>query len=344
MPVLPAASRYRKVTVVVPAAKSDWSSTSIPLTWGRSRTGAGSIESFADPAPRKAARAGTAAPRAPPSSVASTEMGAGGMTTGGVTSPTTIAKLPCTTCPAWSPAEQSTVVVPSGKVAPDGGTHVTGSGPSTRSAAVAVNVAMAPNGPVAASARFPGSVRTGGFVSWTVTVKEPLARLRDRSSAEQSTVVMPRENVDPDAGTHATGSGPSTRSVAVAVKLAAAPKGPVASSVRLAGSDRTGGLVSRTATSNEPLATLPDRSLAEQLTVVELIGLMGNVDPDGGTHVTGRGPSKASSAVAVKVTTAPDVPVASIAMFAGSVRTGGTPGWTITVNEPVATCPVRSLA
>ena len=75
-----------------------------------------------------------------------------------------------------------------------------------------------------------------------------------------------------------------------------APDGAVADSVTLEGSDSAGPVVSRIVTANEPVARLPLRSLAEQLTVVVP---MAKVLPDAGEHDTGREPSTASVAVAV---------------------------------------------
>src|SRR5262245_11043910 len=75
-----------------------------------------------------------------------------------------------------------------------------------------------------------------------------------------------------------------------------------------------------TVTANDRLAPLPLVSAAEQSTVVVPIG---NVLPDAGSHVTGRGPSIRSTAVAVNVTTAPGGVVAVVVMSAGSVSTGG---------------------
>ncbi len=67
------------------------------------------------------------------------------------------------------------------------------------------------------------------------------------------------------------------------------------------------GVTAVTVTVKLPLAVLLWVSLAEQLTVVVAIG---KVEPEAGTHVTGRDPSTASLAVAVKLTTAPDALVA----------------------------------
>ena len=74
-------------------------------------------------------------------------------------------KLPFAVLPRVSDAEQLTVVVPMGKVLPEGGTQITGRGPSTMSVADAVNVATAPEGPVASRVMFAGRVNVGGVVS-----------------------------------------------------------------------------------------------------------------------------------------------------------------------------------
>ena len=64
------------------------------------------------------------------------------------------------------------------------------------------------------------------------------------SVAEQLTVVVVIANVEPEAGVHVTGTGPSTLSVAVTVKVTTAPDGLVASAVMLEGTVITGGVVS----------------------------------------------------------------------------------------------------
>jgi hypothetical protein len=70
---------------------------------------------------------------------------------------------------------------------------------------------------------FAGHVIAGACVSLTVTVNEQFAVLLLVSVAVQLTVVTPLLNVDPDAGVHTTGVGPSGQlSVAVAVKLTTA--------------------------------------------------------------------------------------------------------------------------
>jgi hypothetical protein len=68
---------------------------------------------------------------------------------------------------------------------------------------------------------------------------------------------MPSGNVAPEAGAHVAATGPSTRSLAEAVKVTAAPLGPVASVVILAGTVTAGGVLSSTVTVKLPLALLP---------------------------------------------------------------------------------------
>src|SRR5207249_8997336 len=99
-------------------------------------------------------------------------------------------------------------------------------------------------------------------------------------------------------GVQVTGRGPSTRSVAVAVKLKVAPVAAVASTVAFAGTVTTGPVVSATVTVNDAAPLLLFASVAVQLTVV---GPSGNVDPLAGVQVTARGPSTTSLAVAVQL-------------------------------------------
>jgi hypothetical protein len=93
-----------------------------------------------------------------------------------------------------------------------------------------------------------------------------------------------------------TGRGPSTTSLADAVKLNAAPVAAVASTVAFAGTVTTGPVVSVTVTVKEAAPLLPVVSVAVQVTVV---GPSGTVDPLAGVQVTARGPSTRSVAVAV---------------------------------------------
>ena len=81
-----------------------------------------------------------------------------------------------------------------------------------------------------------------------------------------------------------------------------------------------GAVVSCTTMLKDAVAVFPFESEAEQLTkVVPIV----NVEPEDGVQVGVIEPSTLSVAVAVNVTTAPDGPVASIVMLAGTVTTGG---------------------
>jgi len=83
----------------------------------------------------------------------------------------------------------------------------------------------------------------GGVVSWTVTVKL-VEDAFEPSVAVHVTVAVPRMKVEPDAGVHVGVTDPTTRSVAVALYVTAAPPELVASAVIGAGTVITGGVVS----------------------------------------------------------------------------------------------------
>src|ERR687894_271249 len=152
-------------------------------------------------------------------------MSEGNSKVGAVLSCTMTLNEPVASFPAASVAEQLTVVVPSGNVEPEAGSHVTGTEPSTASVAVtAAYVTSAPCGLVASAAGgADGSVNSGFVVSCTMTLNEPVPVFPAASVAEQLTVVVPSGNVEPEAGSHVTGTEPSTASVAVAVYVTAAP-------------------------------------------------------------------------------------------------------------------------
>jgi hypothetical protein len=228
--------------------------------------------------------------------VASTVAFAGTVTTGPVVSVTVTVKDAAPLLPFVSVAVQLTVVAPSEKVDPLAGVQVTARGPSTPSLAVAVKLNTAPVALVASTVAFAGTVTTGPVVSVTVTVKEADPVLLLVSVAVHVTVVAPSGKVDPLAGVHVTARGPSTTSLADAVKLNAPPVALVASSVAFAGTVTTGPTVSVTVTVKEAATLLPLVSVAVQPTVV---GPSGKVEPLAGVQVTTRGPSTTSPAVAV---------------------------------------------
>src|SRR6185295_5827568 len=138
----------------------------------------------------------------------------------------------------------------------------------------------------------------GEVVSRTVTANKQVLVLFAASKAVQVTVVLPSANVLPLAGKQVTLSLPSTMSLAVAVKVTAAPAPLVASAVIGSGQLTVGAVVSRTVTANEQVLVLFAASKAVQVTVVLPSA---NVLPLAGKQVTLSLPSTMSLAVAVKV-------------------------------------------
>jgi hypothetical protein len=116
--------------------------------------------------------------------------------------------------PEPSVAVQTSVVVPTGKLLPDGGEQDGVRFPLTVSVALALNVTTAPPGPVASTLIAAGTVTTGGVVSCTVIVKELLPVLPASSVAVHVTVVVPSGKVLPDAGAHVEVRLPLTASIA----------------------------------------------------------------------------------------------------------------------------------
>ncbi len=100
-------------------------------------------------------------------------------------------------------------------------------------------------------------LKFGGVVSTTVTLKDWAALVFAGfawSLAVQETFVVPSGNVAPEAGLQLTLGLGSTLSVAVTVKLTAAPAELVASAVRFERPARTGGVLSATVMVNEAVA------------------------------------------------------------------------------------------
>ena len=85
---------------------------------------------------------------------------------------TVTSMAPVPVLPWASVAEQSTLVWPGAKVAPDVGAQCTGTVPSTMSVAVAVHHAGAPDALSAVTDTLPGRLRLGLVLSVTVTVNE----------------------------------------------------------------------------------------------------------------------------------------------------------------------------
>ena len=155
------------------------------------------------------------------------------------------------------------------------------------------------------------------------------------------TVVVPKGNIEPEAGKQVTASGPSIRSFAEAVKLTGAPEAFTALTVILDGRVSTGRVLSTTVTVKLPFAVLLWESVDEQLTVVVPIG---NTEPEAGKQVTGREPSTRSFAEAVKLTGAPEAFTALTVMLDGNVNTGEAVSITVTLKLAMPVFPCVSVA
>lgn len=180
--------------------------------------------------------------------------------------------------------------------------------------------ATRPGGRCSVAARFCSNRSSICCADLTVTVKLPFAVFPRLSLAEQLTVFVPAANVDPLAGVHVGVLAPSTRSAAETVNVTVAPAGLVESFVMFAGSVNTGAFVSLTVTVNDPDTLACAASVTVQVTVVVPSG---NVAPDAHVQTAGIVPSSTSIPVALKLTGAPDGPVASTVILAGGVNVGG---------------------
>src|SRR2546427_9139309 len=183
--------------------------------------------------------------------------------------------------PWESIAVHTTNVVPSGNVDPDDGLQVAATGPSTVSVASAEKEIAAPPDPVASATMAPGIVRAGGVVSTTWMVNAAEAVLPWPSVAWQLTVVAPNPKIELEAGVQTGVRLPSTRSWAVAVKVAVAPDAPVASIVVSSGTINVGGVVSPRMARKDSAPGFPTESVAAHTTVVVPSG---NIELEAGVH------------------------------------------------------------
>jgi len=152
-----------------------------------------------------------------------TLIGEGHITTGASSSITVTVNEQLPVFDDVSVAVQVTVVMPRGKVVPEGGVQVGVIAPSQLSKAVAVNVTLTEHIPAGEFIEIgAGQVTTGASSSLTVTVNEQEPTFDDVSVAVHITVVMPLGNVAPDAGVQTGVIDPSQLSVAVAVNITTA--------------------------------------------------------------------------------------------------------------------------
>ena len=183
-----------------------------------------------------------------PVPVASAVRAPGSVNIGGVVSTTVTFSVAVPTWPRESVALQVTIVVPEGNGEPVAGVQVAVSRWSTVSTATAEKVTGVPAGAVASTLTLPLVVTAGGK-STTETVERTGRAVSWASVAVQFTVVVPTGKTLPDAGVQTGGTAPSTRSVAVAVKLTGAPEADRASTPGMsAGRVSAGAVVSSTIT------------------------------------------------------------------------------------------------
>jgi hypothetical protein len=175
---------------------------------------------------------------------------------------TVTVKLQLVLLPSTSTTEQETIVGPVTNWLPEAGVHVTVGFASQLSVTAGLKLTVASQRPGAVLTTISEQLKTipPAGPLWTVTLKLQLPVLPPESVAEQVTLVVPRGNVEPDAGTQVMlegGSGPSTSSVAVTVKLTGAPDGPEQPTTMSAGQVTTGGVISAPQVS--PVANIRSR-------------------------------------------------------------------------------------
>ena len=185
---------------------------------------------------------------------------------------------------------------------------------------------------------------SGAVVSTTVTVNDAVLLLPDASVAVHVIVCVP-SGKKPDPPSQVTVGEGSTRSLAVAAGTTTfAPPVVLPSTVKSAGSDRVGGVVSTTVIVNVPLLLLPDASVAVHVIVC---GPPSAKNPESGVQLTDGAGSTTSVAEAPTGSAArfnPPVVLPSIVAFGGSVNTGGVVSTTVTVRPALLVLPDESVA
>jgi hypothetical protein len=182
--------------------------------------------------------------------------------------------------PETSVAVQVTTFVPIGKLEPEGGLQMTGTGASQLSNAdKTVKETTASHLPAAVCVMMlAGQTICGGWVSVTVTWNVHELVFPAASVATQFTAVVPVVNVEPDGGVQTT-AAPGQLSETSTLKFTTAEQRPGAASTWISdGHAICGGSVSRTITLKAQLVLLPARSVAVQITVLVPFG---NTEPGG---------------------------------------------------------------
>lgn len=197
--------------------------------------------------------------------------------------------------PAASVAVQVTVLVPIGKLEPEGGTHTKVAPGQLSEATGAGYVTGASGAGLHEAVTLPGQVIRGASPSTTITLKEQLAVLPAPSVAMQFTVFVPFWKKLPPAGLQTMPAVPQL-SLAVAENGTRAPHWPGSVPMVIGlGQWGIGATVSLTVTVKLQVAVL-SVSDAVQFTVVVPLG---KGDPLGGVQVAVNVPAQASLAVTI---------------------------------------------
>jgi len=138
--------------------------------------------------------------------------------------------------------------------------------------------------------------------SYTVTLKVPVAVFPAVSVVLQLTVVIPIGNDQPEGGLHTIATFPSTASEAEASNFTGTVDDEYAVVVISRGNVSFGATRSRTVTVNFALASWPDESVTEQVTVVVPSR---KDEPEEGVHLGTSAPSTRSDPLIVQRTFVP---------------------------------------
>src|SRR5881397_2365513 len=206
-------------------------------------------------------------------------MFAGQVTFGFSVSLTVTLKTQLSVFPDASVAAEVTVVVPLGKLEPEGGVEVRVT-PGQLSLAVALKLTTAEHWPGSVPVTMSAGQITFGFsVSLTVTVKTQLSVFPEASVAVQVTAVVPFGKLEPESGVEVKVT-PGQLSLAVALKLTTAEHWPRSVPVTMSAGQVTFGFsVSLTVTEKFELCVFPEASVAVHVTVVVPFG---KLEPEGG--------------------------------------------------------------
>src|SRR5436190_14286185 len=250
-------------------------------------------------------------------------------------------KVPVDTLPELSVACTVTVLVPSGKVEPEGGsiTTVTVWLLSVALTVYCTTALVTSTGTTTTMSS--GRCSTGFSVSTTVMVKLLVVWLPAASVPTATTVVVPSGKDEPEGGV-TTRVAPGTLSWMPTTKFTTAVFWPGSVGTMIGpGTVTTGGSRSATWTIKLPLAELPAPSAAVQLTGV---APSGKTDPLAGLQAM-LTPEQLSLPLTLKFTTAVLLP-ASVATLsaAGRCSTGFSRSSMVTVKLLVALLPAASVA